>query len=259
MEWRVANNIKYQDIKTLIREEILTGRFPPGSQLPSEPRLAERYRASRGTIREALRELEQDAVIARRSGIGTIVLRLPKSALITSFTEQVRARGMTPSTTVLSARRIVAAQARGRACEAYLLSPEQAAVTEVYEINRLRCGDSQPLAQQITYLLAADFGRDLLEEEDFTGSLFQLYARYRRRVAWADEIVSARPATSIETKTLGMADIKPSQRMVYQRQRISYDADNQPLEVLLSIDRADFFQGYRFRIMEEDPITAPAA
>lgn len=249
--------VKYHDIKELIREEILTGKFPPGSQLPSEPKLAELYRASRGTIREALRELEQDAVIARRSGIGTIVLRRPKSALITSFTEQVRAAGMKPSTELLGARRVMASEARGRVIEAFLLDDEAAARTPVYEIDRLRCGDARPLAQQTIYLLVSDFGSDLLEEADLTGSLFTLYTRFRRHVSWADEIIAARPPTSQETKTLGMQDTKPSQRLVYERQRISYDSDNQPLEVLLSIDRSDFFHGYRFRIMEETPITQP--
>lgn len=253
----MAGIIKYHDIKELIREEILADRFPPGSQLPSEPRLAEMYRASRGTIREALRELEQDAVIARRSGIGTLVLRRPKSALITSFTEQVRQAGMTPSTVVLSARRIPAAQARGRVCEAFLLDSEQAARTEVYEINRLRRGDERPLAQQITYLLASDFSAGLLDEVDLRESLFTLYTRYRRRVGWADEIITARLATTAEAKTLEMQNVKPSLRLVYERQRISYDGDNQPLEVLFSVDRSDFFQGYRYRIMEEDAITAP--
>ncbi len=250
--------IKYHDIKELLREEILTGVYPPGSQLPSEPRLAELYHASRGTIREALRELEQEAVIARRSGIGTIVLRKPKSRLILSFTEQVREAGMTPSTVVVSARQVMAAEAHGRVAEAFLLDAEAAAKTAVYEIVRLRCGDGRPLAQQTTYLLVADFGPNLLEQIDLTGSLFKLYTRQRRRVAWADEIVAARPPRADEVKALSMESIKPSQRLIYERNRISYDDDNQPLEVLRSIDHGDFFQGYRYRILEEGAMTSRA-
>lgn len=250
----MANIIKYQDIKALLREEILAGRYPPGSQLPSEPKLAELYRASRGTIREALRELEQEAIIARRSGIGTIVLRRPKTELITSFTEQVRQAGLTPATVVKHVRRIMASDACGRVCEAFLLDGEAAATTPVYEIDRVRYGDGRPLAEQVTYLLATDFGPAVLEEVDWTGSLFSLYMRYRRQVAWADEVICARFASASETKTLALQDVKPSQRLVYERQRISYDNDNQPLEVLRSVDRSDFFQAYRYRVVEATPV-----
>lgn len=247
----MAGIIKYHDIKELIKDEILRGRFPPGSHLPSEPKLAEMYHASRGTIREALRALEQEAIIARRSGIGTIVLRKPKDALIMSFTQQVKAAGMTPSTRVLEATRIMASEAGGRVCEAFLLDAAAAATTPVYRIVRLRCGDDRPLALQTTYLLAADFAADLLETSDFSESLFALYARYHRQVAWADEIIEARPARDREIELLGLQGRAPLERLVYVRERISYDQANQPLEVLTSVDRSDFFRRYRYRIMEE--------
>ena len=247
----MAGVIKYHDIKELIESEILEGHFPPGSQLPSEPKLAEMYHASRGTIREALRNLEQEAVIARRSGIGTIVLREPKAALIMSFTDQVREAGMTPSTIVLHAKQMMANEAEGRVSEAFLLDGEHAPITPIFSIDRLRCGDGRPLARQTVYLLAADFGPGLLDTADFSGSMFALYARYHRRVAWADEIISARVPVDHDIEHLKLGEYPLKLPFVYVRERVSYDQENQPLEVLISVDRSDFFQGYRYRIMED--------
>jgi GntR family transcriptional regulator len=247
----VPGIVKYQGVKDLLVTAIEEGRFPPGSQLPSEPRLAEMFHVSRGTIREALRMLEQEAVISRRSGVGTMVLRPAKTERITSFTDQVRRAGMAPTTRVLDASCIMASEAGGRVAEAYGLDPDQAAVTPVYRVDRLRLGDDRPLARQVICLLAAEFDADLLEATDFTSSLFRLYARYHRQPAWADEIIQARFATPDEAEILGLADSPPEGRLVYVRERITHDAQNRPLEVLTSIDRGDFFTSYRYRLLED--------
>ena len=246
----MAGKSKYFEIKEQIEQMISGGDFPIGSQLPSEPKLAEMYNASRGTIRQALGELERDAVIARRSGIGTIVLRKPKEPIIQSFAAQIRATGLTPATRVLRQDKIMANEAGGRVIEAFVHDSDQAGSTVVYTIDRLRFGDQTPLARQTIYLLAGDFRSDVLEY-DFTSSVFDLYARYGRRIAWADEIIQARPATPDEIDLLKMHDLDPRQQFVYVRERISYDQENLPLEVMTALDRGDFFQGYRYRILEE--------
>jgi GntR family transcriptional regulator len=236
-----------QEIETMIRE----GKLKLGDQLPSEPDLAETFNVSRGTVRKALDELAREGIIARRSGAGTFVIRTPsKEARVISFTEQVKRVGMQPSTKILTQDQIMAIEAGGRVCEAFMLDLQQAAETPVYRIDRLRCGNERPLARQTLFLLAADFKPEVLEN-DLTGSIFNLYARYHRQVAWADEIIQARPATGEEAKLLMMQDLPPEARLVYVRDRISYDQENRPLEVLHSIDRADFFQAYRYRIVED--------
>jgi GntR family transcriptional regulator len=248
----MAGKSKYYEVKEQIEVMVRRGELDLGDQLPSEPELAVTFNVSRGTIRQALGELARDGVIARRSGAGTFVVRLPaKEARVLPFTEQVRRAGMAPSTRVLAQDQIMASQAEGRVCEAFFLDPETATQTSVYRIDRLRCGDERPLARQMVYLLAVDFKPDVLET-DFTGSIFELYARYHRQVAWADEIIRARPATPEEIELLEMQELPPEIRWVYVRERISYDQENRPLEVLKSIDRADFFQAYRYRIMEDE-------
>ena len=159
----MAGKSKYYEIKEQIEARIQEGEYPPGSRLPSEPELVNAYNASRGTVRQALQELERDGMIARRSGIGTIVVRQAKTEFVASFTEQVKARGLTPSTRVLLADKIMASEANGRVSEAFLLDEEGAAQTPVFRIDRLRCADDQAVARQTLYSCERDFEADLLK------------------------------------------------------------------------------------------------
>jgi GntR family transcriptional regulator len=54
-------------------DRIESGAFRPGEQLPSEAHLAAQLGISRGTLREALLNLEQRGVIVRRHGVGTFI------------------------------------------------------------------------------------------------------------------------------------------------------------------------------------------
>src|ERR1044071_8871226 len=58
-----------EQIHALIRE----GRWAPGDQIPPERELAERFRVSRTSVREALRALEMQGVIDSRQGGGAFV------------------------------------------------------------------------------------------------------------------------------------------------------------------------------------------
>ena len=56
-----------------IREDIKAGSFLHNDRLPPERELAERFDAARGTIREALKRLEESGWVVRRAGSGTYV------------------------------------------------------------------------------------------------------------------------------------------------------------------------------------------
>jgi GntR family transcriptional regulator len=65
----------YQQVLDTLRGEILKGRFPVGSHLPTEEMLTARFGVSRNTVREALRHLRDGGLIASRQGAGTTVSR----------------------------------------------------------------------------------------------------------------------------------------------------------------------------------------
>ncbi|MFC1438653.1 GntR family transcriptional regulator [Streptacidiphilus sp. N1-10] len=64
---------KHQRIADLLTQEIRAGRLRQGSQLPGEHALTKRFAVSRTTVRQALRKLSDEGLIATRAGIGSVV------------------------------------------------------------------------------------------------------------------------------------------------------------------------------------------
>ncbi|MFH1614091.1 MAG: GntR family transcriptional regulator [Planctomycetota bacterium] len=64
---------KYQIIRDALRDRIKAGELKPGSMLPAEVMLAEKYAVSRLTARRALEELAGDGLLKRYPGKGTFV------------------------------------------------------------------------------------------------------------------------------------------------------------------------------------------
>ncbi|GIX30148.1 MAG: GntR family transcriptional regulator [Porticoccaceae bacterium] len=65
---------RYRRIAAQLKEEILAGLYPVGSLLPTEAALGRRFAASRHTVREALRLLREEGLVASRRGAGTRVV-----------------------------------------------------------------------------------------------------------------------------------------------------------------------------------------
>src|SRR4051812_2370176 len=82
--------------------------LPPGSPLPSERELAERYGVARMTVRGEIQRLTSDGVTYRAHGRGTFVAesRVAQAMALTSFTEDMLGRGMEPSSRVLTQRTV---------------------------------------------------------------------------------------------------------------------------------------------------------
>ena len=67
---KAKQNRIFQDVVDQIQAAILDGRIGPGEKLPAERELGEMLGTSRGTLREALRVLEQKGLIEIRLGVG---------------------------------------------------------------------------------------------------------------------------------------------------------------------------------------------
>ena len=70
---RAAGSPLYLQLAGELRAEILSGKFAARDQFPTESELCQRYGVSRFTIREALRRLQNEGLIARKRGSGTVV------------------------------------------------------------------------------------------------------------------------------------------------------------------------------------------
>jgi GntR family transcriptional regulator len=82
--WPVAESIetlpdqddqpRYRQIYYLLRERINSGHYPIGANLPTEVELCAEFGVSRYTVREALRRLVEQGMLARRQGSGSAVI-----------------------------------------------------------------------------------------------------------------------------------------------------------------------------------------
>lgn len=62
-----------RDAMRVLMGDIITGRYSEGVRLPKESDLTKRFGASRGTIREAVRALEERGLVKVTHGVGAVV------------------------------------------------------------------------------------------------------------------------------------------------------------------------------------------
>jgi DNA-binding GntR family transcriptional regulator len=217
-------------------EEILEGLIAgsaPGDPIPSERALAERYRVARMTARQAIETMLSKGLVYRQQGSGTFVAeaKLVQPERLTSFSEDIRARGMTPGATVL--RREV-----GPAPSMVASRLRLAQGTDVVTIERLRTADAVPLALETAYLPAARFPG--LERVNLAGS--SLYALLQ--IGWGVEVRAADQWLAPTGLTPEQARLLcvPPDTPAFRFQRLTYDGAGVPIEYVLSLYRGDRYE-----------------
>ena len=130
-------------------EALLRGS-PGGTRLPGERELAQNLGVARMTLRAAMDDLVVAGRIARRPGSGTFVTHtsVAKDARLTSFSQDMAARGMTASSKVLAVDRRAASRAVALDLRIPVGDP-------VHRVHRLRLGDGDPIALETVWLPVA--------------------------------------------------------------------------------------------------------
>jgi len=77
----------YERVVERIRELLDSGEIKPGDRLPPERKLAEVFKVSRSSLREAIRALQENGVLESRRGDGTYVSLPPGGDLLAPFAE----------------------------------------------------------------------------------------------------------------------------------------------------------------------------
>ena len=73
--WTEGKGPLYSRLAAALRASIAQGLIAPGTRLPAERSLAELLHVSRGTVVAAYGLLQEDGVVERRQGSGTVVRR----------------------------------------------------------------------------------------------------------------------------------------------------------------------------------------
>jgi GntR family transcriptional regulator len=143
--------------------------LPEGTQLPPEKELARQFQVSLMTVRRALEFLDEEGFVNRVGGRGTFVQRrvIAKGGSLTSFSEDMRMRGLEPSARLMGIEVITAPEEVMR--DLRLGSTEKVVVLE-----RLRFADGEPMCLEVVHL-PARFAH-IVEASNLDGSLHELLA-----------------------------------------------------------------------------------
>jgi GntR family transcriptional regulator len=159
---------KYFQLREILLDLIDSDELSIGAAIPSERELCQRFGLSRMTVRQAVDHLVSEGRLHRVPGKGTFVAR-PKIELalqLTSFTDDMRARGMIPGSRDLD-RRIVRASAH--LAKELGIQPGE----EVHFIERLRTADGEPLSIERAHI-PVKLAPDLAEHGLSDRSLYEL-------------------------------------------------------------------------------------
>ena len=131
----------YLQLQRALSEAIDKRLIAPDDALPAERELATDLAVSRMTVRKALAGLVQQGLLVRRQGSGNFVsTRVEKNfAKLTSFSEDMRARGRTP-------RSVWLRRSEGTVTPEEALTLRLSPGTPVYRFHRIRYADDVPMA-----------------------------------------------------------------------------------------------------------------
>ncbi|WP_299865747.1 phosphonate metabolism transcriptional regulator PhnF [uncultured Roseobacter sp.] len=186
-------------IRDEITEDIRAGRLSAGDQLPTETRLAHRFKIGRHSVRRALEALARDGKISIEQGRGTFVAQTPR--LTYQIGKRTRLRrnlipqGVDVTSELISAARIGAPDIVARALLLKSGAP-------VIESQRITLANDLPVAFGRSYHCAERFP-DFSERRDVLGSTTETYRSFgiddylRQQTS-----IYARPAKPDEAKTL---------------------------------------------------------
>lgn len=224
----------YHQLSELLLGQILDGRLQPRDAIPTERELVDTHAVSRITVRRAISELESRGFVQREQGRGTFV-RPPQvhrlASRLTSFSEEIAARGMVPGAQLLSFRR---EPAPGRV--AHELQLESGA--PVWMIERLRLADSEAIVVNVSYLSLP--GNTQLTEEEICAevSLWALLASKGIPMVEATRTIEATAAGEREAELL---DVKVGSPLLLV-EGIVYTQGSLPVEFYQIIGRADRYK-----------------
>jgi GntR family transcriptional regulator len=161
----------YYQLQTIIQNDIEGGRLKPGDAITPERKLAERYKVSVGTVRQAIAPLVNEGLLIRMQGKGTFVAGTTMDPdyvrsyrFLSDFSE-----AEAPIKFTFKSLKKVAGSTRINACL------KIAAGQDLFELKRLMLIDNEATAYSISYLPQRMFKR--LDETP--SSRFEKIALYR--------------------------------------------------------------------------------
>src|SRR2546425_3841256 len=204
-----------------------------GMAIPSERQLSLDLKVSRLTIRAALDELVRDGYLDRRHGSGTYVTepKIAQPLTLTSFSEDMRRRGMVPGSRTLE---LATTSAGARLAHRLQVSPAERLV----RVKRLRLADAQPMAMELLHIpetLGPGLTRADLEDRSFYDLLGERYG-----IVIASGTQSIEPTATNEEESQVLGGPLPTPAFLFERTTVS--ESGRIVEFVRSIYRGDRYR-----------------
>jgi len=204
-----------------------------GDSIPSERQLTGDLGVSRLTVRAALDELVRDGYLERRHGSGTYVTepKIAQPLTLTSFSNDMRRRGMVPGNRTLELTTIVAG---ARLAHKLAVSPD----ARIVRVKRLRLADSKPMAMEVLHVheaLIPGLTRSDFEDHSFYDLLAE---RYGIVIASGTQSIEPTVTNEEESEVLGVPLHSPA--FLFERTTVS--ESGRIVEFVRSIYRGDRYR-----------------
>jgi GntR family transcriptional regulator len=204
-----------------------------GQAIPSERQLTQDLGVSRLTVRAALDELVRDGYLDRRHGSGTYVTepKIAQPLTLTSFSDEMRRRGMEPGSRTLE---LTTTSAGARLAHRLGVSPEATLV----RVKRLRLADAKPMAMEVLHVpevLVPGLTRADFENQSFYELL---QARYGITIASGTQTIEPTVTNDEESEVLGV----PLHTPAFLFERTTVSESGRIVEFVRSIYRGDRYR-----------------
>jgi GntR family transcriptional regulator len=226
----------YEQIKHIIRFQILSGEYAFGSRLPTEEEYCQQFGVSAITIKRALNDLASADLISRRQGSGTIVTRKPVDdnlKLTAGFSEIARRSGRKPSSHILN---IGSINATPNLLATFQLPP----TTEIrfMSFQRLLITNDRPSVLLTAYVLE-EIGEKMRRYDLDNISFYRLYEEILGRKVIRNE--NTLSPINVSPEAAKLLQVDPGSAHMHIR-GVSYLEGGFTVEMSVGIYSGDYFE-----------------
>lgn len=232
---------RYQQVADHIRDAILSGEYPPGSKLPSQPKLADEFGITQRTVGAAIAVLRREGLVRVVDNVGAFVREIPPIPRFANkrytkasreaggargaFDSELRKRGHTTQTAVVQLGQV---EAPKEAADA--LGLDQGAPVAIRK--RHMFADDTPVQIATSYIpwtLAE--GTAILNEDTGPGGTYSRLAEKGHGPKRFTEVIKTRTVTPEEAEFLKV----DSEQQVFSILHTAWDAEGQPVEICFHV------------------------
>jgi DNA-binding GntR family transcriptional regulator len=235
----------YKKLRDTLASELSAGLYAIGSRFPTEQELCQRFGLGRHTVREALRGLQEDGLISRRQGSGTVVTAQVRSEVYTQRIDSLENLWQYATATRFDKRLVLLVTLREELAKSLGRSPGERWL-RIAGFRRPTEGSNPPLCWSEIFVAEPWIGiRDYLRTTDMPvySALIKHFGLQITEVERYIVAIAMPPDIAVRL------NVKPGMPTLMER-RSYYNKNGDVVEITLSIHPGDSF-AHTSRLLRE--------